>query len=134
MSFTPFIPNTSQWTDFFLKQVQNKRNGLEPVKADGPIGGGITLQDDSVKLTTVGRVKTVKVKGQPESVKVQITSPADSTVEQAESELKNIKDEDGIAPIIRQASVKRKASLKKRKKNTTAKGVKAKRFKDVFSK
>ena len=134
MAYAPFIPNTEQWTKYFLEQVQGK-HGSRGVTSDGPIGGGITTMDDPVRLTTVGRVQAVKVKGQPaKTVKVQITSPAEVALEQAEAELENIKESNGVTDVIPKAASKRKASQKSKKNNQSAKSVKRKRYNDVFSK
>jgi len=151
MPYTPFIPNTEQWTDFFLHQVQKKRNGSDSTKknaADGPIGGGITMQDESVRLTPVGHAQS-SVKGpQPEkAVTVKITSPVDSALDQAADELKHIKANKDLADVIRNLGGVTKASQRKRpakkkpskkghssSKSSASKGGKTKRSKDVFSK
>jgi len=144
MPYTPFIPNTQQWTDFFLHQVHKKRNGSDSAKADGPIGGGITMQDEAVRLTPVGHVKEGAKGRQPkQAVTVQITSPVDSALDQAADELKHVKANKDLAKVIRNLDVKAKASRRKQAKkkpvkkahsgSTSSKGGK-KRVKDVFSK
>jgi len=116
MPYTPFIPNTEQWTNFFLHQVQKRRNGRDsPKQADGPIGGGIATQDESVRLTPVGHAHPqVKGHGPEQAVTVKITSPVDSALDQAADQLKHIKANKELAQVIRDFGVKRKASRQKR--------------------
>lgn len=145
MAFTPFIPDTDQWKEYFLKQVSagktnynnNNGNKNQILNATSLIGGGVTVHDESIKLTSVGKVKqkcpTNNTKNKTENVKVTITSPADVTLEQAESELSYIKEMNKPSKISSSKATKRKASSKY---HSTSLGKKRKQARqtDVFSK
>lgn len=134
MSFTQYIPDTDQWTDYFIKQVENRSTGRRDVYT-GQLGGGVAVQDESVKLTTVGPVKSkvTAPKHMVDPVKVVITSPAETTVEQAESELKHIEDTHE-QDVIRQRTVKRKTPAKGARSTNSKKRKTTKKYQDVFSK
>ena len=145
MSFTQFLPDTAVWTKYFVDQVttKNQSGGLKSKASDAasPIGGGISSHSGASRLIKVGKVKDVKVKGQPETVKVQITSPVEATVEQAESELKHIKGNTQNTSFIPKTASKRRAPAKKRrtttpakKEGTSKKKKSTKQHNDVFSK
>ena len=143
MSFTHFIPDTEVWKKYFVDQVTAKNtSGGTKTKASNaasPIGGGVSSHDGASALIKVGRVKDVKVKGPPETVKVQITSPVEAAVEQAESELRHIKADSQSTSSITKAVSKRRAPAKKRgatqtRKTTPKKKKTTKQYNDVFSK
>ena len=134
MPFKPFIPDAKQWTDYFLDQVKGRGNGKQPAPSAGPIGGGISTHDGSTQLTAVGQVKGGNSHGQPKRVQLQITSPAEASLEQAESELKHIKADQDVISVIQQKGGKRKASQSGKKTNASVKRARAKNFQDVFSK
>lgn len=135
MPFTQYIPDTAQWMEYFVKQVENRANGRKDVHS-AQLGGGVAVQDESIKLTPVGPVKS-KITGPAHSVdpvKVTITSPAETTVEQAESELRHIKEQDQESGIIQKRSVKRKTSSKSSRNSHSKKRKISKKYQDVFSK
>ena len=141
MAFTPFIPDTEQWTEYFLKQVSNRKNNngtckqknLEPCVY---VGGGIAAKEDSNKLISVGKVKQKiqhKDKSNSNKIKVVLTSPAESTLDQAESELNYIKENNPKTNSTQRKAVKRKAPNHKNGSNSKGKKKVAK-YNDVFSK
>lgn len=146
MSCSQISPDPSVWTKYFFDQLaaNGKGSGVKSKVSDSanPIGGGVSAGNTAVRLSTVGKVKDLSVKGHPDNVKVQITSPAEATVEQAESELKNIKAEKQHNNSSERHTTEVKARAKKRrvkpvKKSEAGKAKKKKSttpHKDIFSK
>lgn len=135
MAFTRYIPDTAQWTEYFIKQVENRSTSRKDIHA-AQLGGGVAVQDESVTLTRVGPIKSSASdrKHTVEPVKVVITSPAETTVEQAASELKHMEETQG-QDLSRQRTVKRKTPLKSGRSSTNSKKKKTtKKHQDIFSK
>lgn len=139
MSFTHFIPDTTQWNEYFMKQVESRLNGKKGKKSSdmtsGQIGGGVSVNDEANKLSAVGRVKK-KIPDNNKSgssVKVTLTSPVEASLEQAQSELKNLKEGITEPDAISKVAVKRKGSIRKGG-HSNKKKKSLKKFKDVFSK
>lgn len=132
MPFTTYVPDTKQWSDYFLNQVQSRGKNKKKSDKSYPIGGGISINDEAIALTTVGRLKVPKklATSSEKIVKIEMTSPAETTLEQAESELKNIKGGRRQKPGISRKATKRKASSG----GGASKGKKVKKYNDVFSK
>ena len=137
MPYTAYVPDTKQWTDYFVKQVGGLNGGYKKKSGKSfPIGGGISVYDEGVSLTSVGKVKIPKQRPHSEvhGVKIEMTSPVETTLEQAESELKNIKKEDKATPGISRKATKRKAPTGLRSTGRKrAKTVRKRKYNDVFA-
>lgn len=132
---SPFVPNTSQWVDYFKSQAEAKSTAGRNTVSDAfsPVGGGIGVNSDNTTLTRLGKVKSQPKGRRSESVKVELTSPVEATVEQARDMLKNIKDDRSADTAIRRKSLKRKTSVKKQR-SSGGKKKRSRKYKDVFSK
>lgn len=139
MPFTKFNPSTIPWKKYFVEQAEAQK-GKAPKSnptfyTHASIGGGLAVGGSKTVLTKVSGIKTKNK--DPDTVTVNMTSPAEVTVEQAKSELDHIINSgDKVEAAISKQTVKRVASLpdaksvpakKKQKKTKTI------TYRDIFS-
>jgi len=118
--YLPHVHTASQWTQYFLKQIASD-NGDEKKKkihsdSSQPIGGGVGYSDQNISLSRVGKFKKLgHSKDKKETIKIEMTSPAEASVEQAKDKLKNINEGLSESHTSTRPAVKRKASNSKKK-------------------
>lgn len=111
--------NVKEWDAYFKKQaeMQKGENAWQKNKivyTNASVGGGISSPMCVIGLTRVGVVKDAPAQHseEKEKVEVNIVSPVEVTVDQAQSELKNIiKDGDPVEASISKQTSKRASSL-----------------------
>jgi hypothetical protein len=135
MSFIQYVPNNDQWSRYFVAQASNnitdnKKKGKE---LNSIIGGSISSKNDKI-LSVVGRVKANNFENEKnQEIKVNMTSPAEATADQAASELENISEQHPDSQAIARSGTKRKPSLNSKKKQVNHRA-KVRRYYDIFSK
>jgi len=115
MPFTRFQPENIPWKKYFVEQaetLQGKKSGKKLTRyTHASVGGGLASGGAKTVLTKVSMVKTSRKDQDP--VTVNMTSPAEATVEQAKSEIEHmIKSGDKTEAAISKQTAKRAASLK----------------------
>ena len=137
MVFKIYIPDTDQWTGYFMDQIKSNKSTRRYKRS--VVGGGIDNGEDSEYFFIVGSFK--KEKKLEEPAKINLTSPAEATIIMAQSELANIKETAKDEAIISKQAAKRKSSVpaqkfsaKKKRKTNSSKVKRAPKQNDVFSK
>jgi hypothetical protein len=138
MSFTPFIPDIDQWSRYFMKQAENngQRKTSKTKDINSSIGGSISSGGTHSFLSVLGPAKKKDNSMNKNEVKVNMTSPAEATADQAASEIEGIKDVTSSDHVISFAGGKTKGGKRKGAKQTQSKKKKlrVKQYKDIFSK
>ena len=118
-AYSPHVHGSSQWTQYFLKQIATDgKDGKKKIPSDSshPIGGGVGYGDHNISLSRVGKLKkSGNGNDKKEMIKIEMTSPAEASVEQAKDKLKNINEGLSESYSISRQRVKRKASSSKKK-------------------
>jgi hypothetical protein len=132
MSFTQFVPDIEQWTRYFVKQAENngQRKTTKTREINSSIGGSISSGTQSF-LSVLGPSKKKDISTNKKEVKVNMTSPAEATADQATNEIEGIKDAISTDHLISITGGKRKGEKQKQSKN---KKLRVKQYKDIFSK
>ena len=121
MVFKIYIPDTDQWTGYFMDQIKSNKSTRHYKRS--VVEGGIDNGEDSEYLSIVGSFK--KERKLEEPAKINLTSPAEATIVMAQSELANIKETAKDEAIISKQAAKRKSSVPaqkfsaKKKRKTT---------------
>jgi len=134
--YSPHVHTASQWTQYFLKQIasDNEEGKKTKIQSDSsqPIGGGVGYSDQNISLSRVGKLKkSGHSKDKKETIKIEMTSPAEASVEQAKDQLKNINESLSESHTITRRGVKRKASNGKKKVSRGKKSNPAKKGRGV---
>lgn len=139
MPFTKFEPDNIPWKRYFVEQAEAQQGKKSAKRSTlythAGVGGGLATGGAKLVLAKVGVVKT-KHKDQ-DTVTVNMTSPAEATVEQAKSEMDHIiKSGDRAEAAISKQTAKRVASLPDRKAAPAKKKQKKRKtvtYHDIFS-
>lgn len=135
MSYIKESANFDVWEKYFVDQATHRNNGQHH-KPAYPISGGITAINDTLQLNRIGITSSTAAthsSNQNKKTEIKLTSPAQSSVQQAKSELKSLTEEDNIALQPRRKDRKRKIVSKKVKEVKKKPKKSSKKARDIFS-